>query len=280
MRKILFFMITLFLFFPTTVKSEQEENSSNIKNTTTILPEVNNSKKQQDKKTIKKTIQNNNFIKPKTKKIFLVSELNKNKTDTDSLDYISLKENIKFPISFKSIYVVKSGDTLGQIAKKFGVGQGEIQILNPQVDFNILPIGKEIVMPLSQSKINEIEKQNSKLGNEQEFDKKIIFAPSGRQMRVMASAYTSHANQTDGSPFVGAWGHRFAPGMKILAVSNDLIRDYGITNGTKIKIDGLGGQYIVRDKMNKRYTKHIDIYMGLDRARALKWGRRSVMIYW
>ncbi len=278
MRRFLFFVITLFLFLSIIAQGEQEKNTSESKNLTKTILEVNNSKKQQEKQITKKTI-NNNFVKPKTKKIFLVSELNKQKTD--NINYINLQEKIKFPISFKSVYIVKAGDTLGHIAKKFGVGQGEIKILNPEIDFDLLPIGREIVMPISQNKIDEIEKQilasnKNSLG----FDQKIIFAPAGRQMRVIASAYTSHANQTDGSPFVGAWGHRFSPGMKILAVSNDLIRDHGITNGTKIKIGGLDGHYIVRDKMNKRYTKHIDIYMGLDRAKALKWGRRSVVIYW
>jgi len=51
-------------------------------------------------------------------------------------------------------------------------------------------------------------------------------------------------------------------------------------NGTKVRIGGLRGYYRVRDKMNKRYRKRIDIYMGLDRRRALRWGRRSVVIYW
>ncbi len=281
MRKVFVFVIVLLLFFSTAVQSEQEKNNSNVKIITTSLSELNNSKKQQQKKTAQKIIQktNNNLVKTKTQKIFLVSELNKQKTD--NINYINLQEKIKFPISFKSVYIVKSGDTLGKIANKFGIGQGEIKILNPEVDFDTLSIGKELLMPIAQSRIDEIEKQKSTISeNLLPSGKKIIFAPTGRQMRVMASAYTSHSNQTDGSPFIGAWGHRFSPGMKILAVSNDLIRDHGITNGTKIQIGGLDGHYTVRDKMNKRYTKHIDIYMGMDRNKALKWGRRSVVIYW
>jgi len=68
--------------------------------------------------------------------------------------------------------------------------------------------------------------------------------------------------------------------MKIIAVSPDLIRKYGITNGTKVKISGLRGIYTVRDKMNPRLRNHIDIYMGLDRRKALRWGRRRVILYW
>jgi len=55
---------------------------------------------------------------------------------------------------------------------------------------------------------------------------------------------------------------------------------YGLRNGTKVRIGGLPGIYHVRDKMNKRYKNRIDIYMGLDRQKALRWGRRSVKIYW
>jgi 3D (Asp-Asp-Asp) domain-containing protein len=68
--------------------------------------------------------------------------------------------------------------------------------------------------------------------------------------------------------------------MKVIAVSRDLLSMYGLRNGTKVRIEGLPGIYHVRDKMNKRYRKRIDIYMGLDRHKALRWGRRSVKIYW
>ncbi len=64
--------------------------------------------------------------------------------------------------------------------------------------------------------------------------------------------------------------------MKIIAVSRDLLSKYGMRNGTKVRISGLPGYYRVRDKMNKRYKKRIDIYMGVDRRKALRWGRRSV----
>ena len=68
--------------------------------------------------------------------------------------------------------------------------------------------------------------------------------------------------------------------MKIIAVSPDLIRKYGITNGVRVKISGLPGTYVVRDKMNARLRNHIDIYMGTDRRRALRWGHRYVYMYY
>lgn len=100
------------------------------------------------------------------------------------------------------------------------------------------------------------------------------------KMRVVATAYTSHRSQTDSTPFLAAWNNRIRPGMKIIAVSPDLIRRYGITNGVRVKIGGLPGTYVVRDKMNPRLHNHIDIYMGTNRRRALRWGRRRVVLYW
>ena len=100
------------------------------------------------------------------------------------------------------------------------------------------------------------------------------------KMRVVATAYTSHRSQTDRTPFLAAWNNRIRPGMKIIAVSPDLIRKYGLTNGVRVKIGGLPGTYVVRDKMNKRLHDHIDIYMGTNRRRALRWGRRRVVMYW
>jgi len=79
---------------------------------------------------------------------------------------------------------------------------------------------------------------------------------------------------------LAAWNNRLRPGMKIIAVSRDMLTRYGMRNGTKVRIGGLPGYYRVRDKMNKRYKKRIDIYTGIDRRRALRWGRRSVVIYW
>jgi len=100
------------------------------------------------------------------------------------------------------------------------------------------------------------------------------------KMRVVATAYTSHRSQTDRTPFLAAWNNRIRPGMKIIAVSPDLIRKYGLTNGVRVKIGGLPGTYVVRDKMNARLHDHIDIYMGTNRRRALRWGRRRVVLYW
>ena len=101
-----------------------------------------------------------------------------------------------------------------------------------------------------------------------------------KSLRVTATAYTSHVNQTDSTPNIAAWGDRLYPGMKSIAVSRDLLKVYGLKHKQKVRIKGLKGEYAVLDKMNKRWTKKIDIYMGMDKRKAFKWGRRKVEILW
>ena len=98
-------------------------------------------------------------------------------------------------------------------------------------------------------------------------------------LEVTATAYNSVEAQTSAQPFLTAWGYVLKPNDKAIAISRDLI-PMGLTNGVKVKIDGLDGEYIVRDKMNKRFTKRIDIYMGLDVKKAKDWGKQQVTISW
>ena len=101
-----------------------------------------------------------------------------------------------------------------------------------------------------------------------------------KRLRVTATAYTSHVGQTDSTPNIAAWGDRLKPGMKVIAVSRDLLDKYGLKHRQKVRIKGLRGEYAVLDKMNRRWRKKIDIYMGLDKRKAFKWGRRKVEILW
>lgn len=100
-----------------------------------------------------------------------------------------------------------------------------------------------------------------------------------RSLVVTASAYNSTPRQTAHDPFVGAWGDRLEPGMRAIAVSRDLV-EMGLRRGTRVRIEGLDGEYRVLDKMAKRWRRKIDIYMGVDRKAARKWGVRKVRITW
>ncbi len=103
--------------------------------------------------------------------------------------------------------------------------------------------------------------------------------PLTRSRVVSASAYNSTPAQTSENPTLTAWGDTLRPGMKAVAVSRDLIR-LGLTHGTRVRVEGLEGDYIVRDKMADRWTEKIDIYMGDDVDAAREWGVREVTIRW
>jgi len=100
-----------------------------------------------------------------------------------------------------------------------------------------------------------------------------------KKLQVTASAYNSLPEQTNADPDVAAWGDNLKPGMKAIAVSRDLIL-LGLDHNTMVKIEGLPGTYRVLDKMNARWSKRIDIYMGLNKDKAKAWGSQQVVIYW
>jgi len=100
-----------------------------------------------------------------------------------------------------------------------------------------------------------------------------------KSMTVTATAYNSVEGQTDDDPWVAAWNNRLRPGDKIIAVSRDLEK-HGLTNGAKVKIEGLPGTYTVRDRMNKRYKNRIDVWMEKDIKKARKWGKKKLKIIW
>lgn len=100
-----------------------------------------------------------------------------------------------------------------------------------------------------------------------------------RMLEVTATAYTSSVGETDSTPNISAWGDRLKPGMRVIAVSRDLLA-MGLTHGTLVQIEGFEKDFIVLDKMNKRWTKKVDLYMGYDKQAALNWGKKKVNICW
>lgn len=101
-----------------------------------------------------------------------------------------------------------------------------------------------------------------------------------KELEVTASAYNSVAWQTKANnPSIAAWGDTLKPEMKAIAVSRDLI-DSGLVHNTKVIIEGFQDTFLVKDKMNRRWRKKIDIYMGLDITKARDWGKKEVTIRW
>jgi len=180
-------------------------------------------------------------------------------------------------------YKVEECDTLLSIAKMFNLDPKAIVRFNDIKDSSMVQTGKTIKLPLPYvlAKKKKAEVRKRREAEQRKSGKVDLLQQFGKnKLRVTATAYTSHVSQTDKTPFLAAWNNRLYPGIKAIAVSRDLLAKYGLRNGTKVRIAGLPGFYRVRDKMNKRYKKRIDVYMGVDRSRALRWGRRSVVIYW
>lgn len=101
-----------------------------------------------------------------------------------------------------------------------------------------------------------------------------------KTMEVTATAYNSLPAQTSKiHPKITAWGDSLAPGMKVIAVSQDLI-PVGLDHNTPVKLEGDTTTYIVKDKMNPKWKNRIDIYMGEDNERALEWGRKKITIHY
>lgn len=94
---------------------------------------------------------------------------------------------------------------------------------------------------------------------------------------VTVSAYNSVPWQTQGNPNIAAWGDTLKPGMKVVAVSRDLLT-LGIEHNTMLTIESLLDTFYVKDKMNPRWQNRIDIYMGDDIRKAREWGRKKLFI--
>ncbi|WP_225036493.1 3D domain-containing protein [Winogradskyella sp. SM1960] len=94
---------------------------------------------------------------------------------------------------------------------------------------------------------------------------------------VTATAYNSLAYQTNSNPNITAFGDSLKPGLRYIAVSRDLL-DSGLVHNTKVKIQGFDSLYTVKDKMNRRWRKRIDIYMDNDVNKAKNWGKKKVKI--
>jgi 3D (Asp-Asp-Asp) domain-containing protein len=104
-----------------------------------------------------------------------------------------------------------------------------------------------------------------------------------RSLTVTATAYNGVRAQTDSTPLHGAWGDHLdqavKPGLRVIAVSPDLLR-MGLRRGQRVRIHGLKGEFVVLDKMPRRWQKRIDIYMHRDLRAARRWGKRWVKISW
>jgi 3D (Asp-Asp-Asp) domain-containing protein len=84
---------------------------------------------------------------------------------------------------------------------------------------------------------------------------------------VTVTTYKATNEECDGSPNVTASGFKISKRNpkkhRIIAVSRDLKRK--LKFGERVKVVGAGkynGEYVVRDVMNKRYRRHVDILIN------------------
>jgi len=221
----------------------------------------------------------------KTSKLKKINDLKKDSTIRIGKKLVIPYAQERIDIISKAEYVVKKGDNFASIAEDFNLTSTEIVKFNKLKKDSKIRIGKTLRLPLPYKLAQEKRKKKllakkAALKKKEAKSRKMLKGFGNRKLRVTATAYSSHAGQTDKTPFLAAWNNRIRPGMKIIAVSRDMLTRYGLRNGSKVRIGGLSGYYTVRDKMNKRYRKRIDIYMGMNRRKALRWGRRSVVLYY
>jgi 3D (Asp-Asp-Asp) domain-containing protein len=102
-------------------------------------------------------------------------------------------------------------------------------------------------------------------------------ADDRRWIEVDVTAYNATVAQTDDDPWIAAWGDRLRPGTRVIAVSRDLL-SLGFDHGARVEVDGLAGEYVVLDKTHRRWRRRVDLFMGEDVRRALRWGKRRMRI--
>jgi 3D (Asp-Asp-Asp) domain-containing protein len=92
---------------------------------------------------------------------------------------------------------------------------------------------------------------------------------------VVITAYNPVVTQTDSTPTITASNKRVRPG--IVALSRDLEEEFGFKFGDTVVIED-HGFFVFEDRMNKRWTRRVDILM-ISREAARKFGnQRSFLV--
>lgn len=135
-----------------------------------------------------------------------------------------------------------------------------------QPDSQVLEIIRSQADKVAQQKQEEAEAEAKAL---EEAKDKVIY--SGVHV---ITAYNSEAAQTDDSPCITANGFNVCEHGE-----EDTIAANFLKFGTKVKIPELFGDriFIVRDRMNKRYSDRVDVWM-VKRQDAVKFGVKKVTI--
>lgn len=110
----------------------------------------------------------------------------------------------------------------------------------------------QLIAELQQG-VDMLDKQvNKGLDQAKERMRTVKFVP------VVVTAYNPVAGQTDGTPEITASNKRVRPG--IAALSRDLEKEFGFKFGDDVVIEGIGC-FVFEDRMNKRWSRRVDILM-------------------
>ena len=97
-----------------------------------------------------------------------------------------------------------------------------------------------------------------------------FFTPLNYQIPVTITAYSPHENQTDSTPFLTASQRHVREGY--IALSRDLESEFGLKFGDSVHVNGV--EYEFQDRMHKRWTKRVDIFMWTKKE-ALEFGKQQ-----
>lgn len=110
----------------------------------------------------------------------------------------------------------------------------------------------------------------------------LISSSKSKSTEVVCTVYNAVVEQCNSDPEHTAFMFKLDLSNpykhRIIAVSRDLLIKY--PNKSKVYVSGTGrydGIYTVRDKMNKRYTKRIDILINLD-MKIGKWNNVKISL--
>ncbi len=146
------------------------------------------------------------------------------------------------------------------------------QLLASQIENNSGEIGQKQGIVPNQNEINQEAAVNTP-----EFNGKLPESAGASvkfSKHIMITAYNSEAGQTDDSPCITANNFNVcASGVEDTLAANFL------PFGSKVKIPELFGDkvFIVRDRMNKRFSDRIDIWM-IKKPDAIKFGAKIAKI--
>ena len=138
---------------------------------------------------------------------------------------------------------------------------------------------------LTNSRLSAANDSNAMLVGELQRDDQIlstIFTDWDRSRPVLSidvtvTCYTSRARETDSSPHITADNSYVRRGY--IAVSRDMMRDFGLHFGQRVFLSGYG-VYEIRDVMDKRWKRRVDIWTSDVVAAKLHGIRKGIELLW